>query len=761
MRWIAVGLVVVAAVLGACRDGSAPTTTVSGEDAVKPAEEARPTAAPTKTATAAPLPTQSPTATATPVRIGSTATATPTVDSKATREPQRTVIPVGTKTMIVDPLYECGPSLFSPISSDTGKVHFLHWTSDASRLIFNHNEKLWSVDAEGSVLQELVDANPVEEGGFKGYGMEFSFYADPSPDGSQIIYSTCQYNKRKGYQYAGFSERSLLGYELALVDIDGSEPQRLTRDSDFDHLPVWSPDGTKIAFISGVDYYGYSLADTQQRVIDVDTDWERDEGMIITTAPASLYPAVWSPDSQRLAITTSELKDNSITRAIQTVRSDGSELRSLGEATTMPSWSPDGKRLVYGHTDEERAAIYTVRYDGSELTRIWSGKPDDREWSIESVTWSPDGAEILVVPSWSGWPWVLTPDGKETRRMGPSKSKYPRAVIQDAVWSPDGSKIAAVSGYDPYEGDDLMIFTLDRNGADLRVLVGTRSSEESGEVDGIEIFPTNPERTIGDVDVSVCSKGFVVINPEEKPGLVRDCEVLLGIRDRLAGRAQLNWGSGLPILEWEGIELGGDPLRVKKLEFENRGLTGIIPPEIGKLDELTSIHLRGGSEFGPNLLRGPIPAELGNLTKLEELSLRGSLLSGNIPSELGNLSNLRALVLSNNFLNGSIPKELGDLSKLEWLLLGENYVSGGIPAELTNLGSLVGLGIERNSLSGNIPTELGELENLGFFDLIGNAFDGCIPDELRKGIGSASRNDRYAYEGANFEFCSEVEAGGE
>ena len=34
------------------------------------------------------------------------------------------------------------------------------------------------------------------------------------------------------------------------MDADGSNPRRLTYNSDYDHSPAWSPDGQKIAFVS-------------------------------------------------------------------------------------------------------------------------------------------------------------------------------------------------------------------------------------------------------------------------------------------------------------------------------------------------------------------------------------------------------------------------------------------------------------------------------------------------------------------------------
>ena len=82
------------------------------------------------------------------------------------------------------------------------------------------------------------------------------------------------------------------------------------------------------------------------------------------------------------------------------------------------------------------------------------------------------------------------------------------------------------------------------------------------------------------------------------------------------------------------------------------GLTGVIPPEIGNLTNLTYLRL------DDNQLTGPIPPEIGNLTNLTYLILESNQLTGEIPSEIGNLTNLTRLYLDDNQLSGIIPDEI-------------------------------------------------------------------------------------------------------
>ena len=72
-----------------------------------------------------------------------------------------------------------------------------------------------------------------------------------------------------------------------------------------------------------------------------------------------------------------------------------------------------------------------------------------------------------------------------------------------------------------------------------------------------------------------CSAGVAVPESGANSGLVTDCAVLLKAMDTLAGDNWLNWNAGAPIVEWEGIEAGGEPVRVREVSPEGRGLTGL------------------------------------------------------------------------------------------------------------------------------------------------------------------------------------------
>ncbi|PWZ27867.1 Tyrosine-sulfated glycopeptide receptor 1 [Zea mays] len=87
----------------------------------------------------------------------------------------------------------------------------------------------------------------------------------------------------------------------------------------------------------------------------------------------------------------------------------------------------------------------------------------------------------------------------------------------------------------------------------------------------------------------------------------------------------------------------------KLLNLGDNGLTGAVPPEIGRLKGLTQLNLSFNS------LRGEVPQAVGNLTNLEVLDLSSNRLTGEVPRALESLHFLSYFNVSNNELDGPVP----------------------------------------------------------------------------------------------------------
>lgn len=258
-------------------------------------------------------------------------------------------------------------------------------------------------------------------------------------------------------------------------------------------------------------------------------------------------------------------------------------------------------------------------------------------------------------------------------------------------------------------------------------------------------------------------------------GLFADCSVLLAMRDALAGAVALNWSRGRPLREWHGIRVSGAPPRVTALALPATGLSGVLPPELGRLGRLVSLRLED------NQLAGEIPAGLGNLEFLEELNLSNNRLSGPIPQSLFALERLSRLEVGDNdfircprisgnaralrdglfcmSVDDGPSRSPGDLAAamplrvdaaglaadaallaaardalagsgaLDWsprvpVEAWRGVATGGVPPRV------IALDLSHTGLDGRIPPELGGLTNLVTLRLDGNGLSGPVPPEL-------------------------------
>lgn len=192
-----------------------------------------------------------------------------------------------------------------------------------------------------------------------------------------------------------------------------------------------------------------------------------------------------------------------------------------------------------------------------------------------------------------------------------------------------------------------------------------------------------------------------------------------------------NWVTDAPLSEWYGVELNEDG-RVRLIDLIENSLTGTIPPEIAKLNELEELHLE------KNLIEGSLPPEIGELENLEWLGLYGNYLEGPLQPALGRIEGLEILDLSYNSFTGSIPREIIELPYLWFLGLFGNELSGPIPPEIGDFPALVVLDLCQNKLTGPIPPEIGRIATLEKLKLCGkdsdaetrNRLTGEIPPEI-------------------------------
>ena len=122
---------------------------------------------------------------------------------------------------------------------------------------------------------------------------------------------------------------------------------------------------------------------------------------------------------------------------------------------------------------------------------------------------------------------------------------------------------------------------------------------------------------------------LAVVAPRDNSDLLADRERLLALRDVFEGDgAELDWSVGTPTAQWQGVRVGGTPMRVTGLDLSELGLAGEIWGYVGDLTELTDLRLDG------NALTGRIPSKVAALKKLTRLRLGGNVLEGCAPTPL-------------------------------------------------------------------------------------------------------------------------------
>ena len=708
-------------------------------------------------------------------------------------EPERTPTaePVRLSDVIIVTVSRPPPSTPCLHSWDWGtwqRRESVAWSSDGSEVFFTQGGAVFVATARGSRVRQVADAQvtagydaigvevhgpgpdadlrAIEAEAHARYGFIEEFRLGPmsaisvSPDGTQLLYSTCAYPRQATVAAGRPLDVYDYQYGLAIRDVAGGAARRITTDDRFENFPAWSPDGTRIAFLTGHSGYsvGRSRASDRLRYVRLNTVASDGSGLRDLTDGTEvrellLHPPQWSPDGQRLAFVavTREREGREGEPSLYTVRTDGTEFRRLTAAVSPPSWSPDGQRLAVARPlSPDGVELITIQADGTDVRPVtaiegwqfttgrqrasfsrsdWQGEfvPRAAEAWIETLAWSPAGSQILYtcgagfcVTTTDGTPVGGSPRYAHETTEAEQIRRYAHGRHPAAAWSPDGSRIAVVFWSD--SDAEVILEHVAPDWSDGRVLVWHGPGTKPVAAGGRDLDAA--------ANQAACAAGYAVPQPDANPGLVRDCQVLAGLAPDADGRPRWNWNAGTPVDQWEGVAVAGSPPRVTELRLAelwlatSRALTAPASASLAELTELRVLNL-GSSPF-----LGPIPAQWGALEKLQTLVLYGSQVSGPIPSELGNLSRLRTLQLADSNLMGSLPPELGRLASLKTLVLRGNAFSGAIPSEFGRLADLATLDLSDNRLTGPIPRDLSQLASLETLELSSNDLTGTIPSEL-------------------------------
>jgi Tol biopolymer transport system component len=216
-------------------------------------------------------------------------------------------------------------------------------------------------------------------------------------------------------------------WEIQLVSRDGGQRTRLAVRAEQTRFPLWSPDGSKLAFgvLSGATWATWALW-----VMNADgSGATRIADSIVAKAHRQ-----WTADGTRIIL--ERMRDGH--RVIVVARADGGGLTTLADSHSDDrdaTLSPDGSRIAFTSSRDGRPSIWLMRADGSVPTRLTTGAGEDM-----SPTWSPDGATIAFVSTRDGGSDVyrVRPDGTALERL----TVGAEATRDPSQWSPDGRSLA-------------------------------------------------------------------------------------------------------------------------------------------------------------------------------------------------------------------------------------------------------------------------------------------------------------------------------
>ena len=234
------------------------------------------------------------------------------------------------------------------------------------------------------------------------------------------------------------------GYDVFLMNADGSNIVNITNTQGDDLKPAWSPDGTRLA------YTCFHQPDNSfggpQRICVRNAD-----GTGFTSLSNSLFtdefgPA-WSPDGKQIAFTTFT---PGFPTLIGIMNADGSGRSSLAtfSGAADPDWSPDNATLVFDLPN----SIWTYNMLTQTGLRITNATGDSLPH------YSPNGSKIVFQSSRDGQAeiYVMNPDGTGQTRLtnNPAWDTAP-------AWSPDGTKILFTSLRDDVMNPALYVMNAD------------------------------------------------------------------------------------------------------------------------------------------------------------------------------------------------------------------------------------------------------------------------------------------------------------
>jgi dipeptidyl aminopeptidase/acylaminoacyl peptidase len=269
------------------------------------------------------------------------------------------------------------------------------------------------------------------------------FVADPqlSPDGRRVAFVVTTLSEDRDEYLAN----------IWIVDVDGGTPRRFTAGPRRDIEPRWSPDGTRLAFLSE----RAPKDKLQLYVMPADGG----EPAKLTALDNGVSSIAWAPDGTRLAFV-------SAVGGQKEPESEEEKRKSRpARVITSVKYRFNGEGYIY----DRRPHVFAVSLDGSSPVQITDGDFIDGD-----PAWAPDGASIVFASARHA---ARDDDDASDLWRVPAKGGTPQRLTATAgpvllpAFAPDGRTIAflARAGLNAY-GRNVQLFTVPSDGGQAACL---------------------------------------------------------------------------------------------------------------------------------------------------------------------------------------------------------------------------------------------------------------------------------------------------